>query len=731
MACVICGQAIDFDRPSEFVKLTEKGCVGINKANHDRQLDLPDIVFSEDADVFAHKICRSRHTNPKTVKTAQKRLSSLSPVPTPNLRSAERLSVFDYKTHCLFCGAFVDQSVAEKRPDKTNCKFSHVMTLGFQENIYSNCHDRKDDWALKVESRLSAVNDLPAEEALYHHTCYALFTAGKNLPSFSSDQGTENSRKRRKVGRPRSTSKADALQYVFQYLEENDDETVTIQELHQHMIESSGLGQDDVYTQVQLKRELESHYGSRVTITTVKSFPNVVTLTSNIKSIIQEAHSRARDLKEQSDMDKLIEIVGKYIRTEIKSMKHHNNMYPTTTEMSSLNGNFTYLPQSLQILLGSIIKSKNARLHSASIGQSIMQSTCPRSFLPPLQVGLSVTLEHKYGHRDLVDMISKLGFCSSYSEANKYRANAAAFQGVDLPEDVTSSFLQYQADNVDHACRTLDGHGSVHVMGQMATFTPAIQCTRQIPRLKVDMEVVKRLAKVNIVAQNDPKSVQSEIKYQQVELFEQNILNNNLDIMWTVSFHLSQSPPMWSGYMQMLHNKLPHQGKSSDIFLPLIDLTPSDPTCVRSTLEYIVDHASRYNTTPVITFDQQLWWIAYLVIEAQPRASLLHQIVLILGGFHTEMSFLGSIGTLMAGSGLKEVMSQVYAEGSVDHMLSGKAVARAVRAHLLTDSALNIIATAEMLGVSIPRVFDEDSCSDGLQRGDFSFSVFHVHDIVP
>ena len=54
-------------------------------------------------------------------------------------------------------------------------------------------------------------------------------------------------------------------------------------------------------------------------------------------------------------------------------------------------------------------------------------------------------------------MIDRLGFCSSYSEATKYRSNAATVKGVDVPSDIANSFLQYEAGNVDHASHTLDG----------------------------------------------------------------------------------------------------------------------------------------------------------------------------------------------------------------------------------------------------------------------------------
>ena len=61
------------------------------------------------------------------------------------------------------------------------------------------------------------------------------------------------------------------------------------------------------------------------------------------------------------------------------------------------------------------------------------------------------------------------------------------------------------------------------------------------------------------------------------------------------------------------------------------------------------------------------------------------------------MSFLVCTGRLAAGSGLQQLLEVVFAQNSVTHMLTGKAIARAVRGHFLADAVLN----AELYGARV------------------------------
>ncbi|KAJ8879470.1 hypothetical protein PR048_020078 [Dryococelus australis] len=67
--------------------------------------------------------------------------------------------------------------------------------------------------------------------------------------------------------------------------------------------------------------------------------------------------------------------------------------------------------------------------------------------------------------------------------------------------------------------------------------------------------------------------------------------------------------------------------------------------------------------------------------------------VIRLGGFHTLVMFLGTIGDLISGSGIEEV----YAKNTVPRMLRGKAYSRALRGHFLISSALTAIIIADIL----------------------------------
>ena len=83
--------------------------------------------------------------------------------------------------------------------------------------------------------------------------------------------------------------------------------------------------------------------------------------------------------------------------------------------------------------------------------------------------------------------------------------------------------------------------------------------------------------------------------------------------------------------------------------------------------------------------------------QLKNHARNLTAVVLNLGAFHTDLSFLGSIGNIMKSSGLKQLLSLVYLDSTVNHMLCGKGYYKAMRFFFLVDAELNIFIINRLL----------------------------------
>lgn len=88
-----------------------------------------------------------------------------------------------------------------------------------------------------------------------------------------------------------------------------------------------------------------------------------------------------------------------------------------------------------------------------------------------------------------------------------------------------------------------------------------------------------------------------------------------------------------------------------------------------------------------------------ITITSEPLESDLHCLVLQLGSFHSEISFLGV--HILSGSGLQELLEVMYVQNTFPRMLFGTAVAREIRGHLLVDSGLQALVTAKTFNTTL------------------------------
>ena len=97
----------------------------------------------------------------------------------------------------------------------------------------------------------------------------------------------------------------------------------------------------------------------------------------------------------------------------------------------------------------------------------------------------------------------------------------------------------------------------------------------------------------------------------------------NYDLIWHYGWFQTfdnKLRPNWPGFIQYATNVTFQQKKSQYTveFLPIIDLSLSNETCIYSTLKFVIKQAQNFAVqTPYVTFDQPLWIKAMGIIDEE------------------------------------------------------------------------------------------------------------------
>ncbi|XP_076040412.1 glutamate--cysteine ligase isoform X1 [Oratosquilla oratoria] len=620
--------------------------------------------------VKVHEKCRKVYTKERRAETFQARQKT-SQVPTTSLRSQELQ--FDFLHDCLFCGKDASSDFLKKESKKylgdresVHC----IEMLHVKDTILKAGEMRKDEWGKEVCTRICNVVDLVAAEARYHSACMKKF-----YQTFSG----------MKCGRPKSSTISEAMSHAFNYLEENREECqFTFSEIFSEY-------EGELPTDKTIKSELIERYGHDIIVSVNKNRKPVICFRDTGNKILTDAwYENHRSHDEKEERLRIVKTAARIIAEDIRSQMYEADQYPPPEnfleELDSL------IPETLQCLVKTIVlknKKGNQRKWNrkcTAISHAILTAARPNSFISPLQIGLAVHLSQKYGSKHLLNVLSALGLCASYAEAALFQVSALQHPAKEPPND---SFAQFVFDNADVNISTIDGFNTFHSMGGIQCVTPQNNITSDQP--------ITRLTKIpsasfvgqfghNPIKTFESKSVKGLLNIKVRDLANINPVSTTVSItttelLWLLGkWQKNAECPGWNGYMEKCTAHFPYD-VSQISYLPFTNAPPTNYDTIYTVLNQAVEKCNELKQQSCfVTFDQPLYIKARDIVEICGQDSHLNNVIVRLGGFHLLMSFMGAIGFIMNGSGIKELFSTVYASTSVEKMLTGHAYARALRA---------------------------------------------------
>lgn len=201
------------------------------------------------------------------------------------------------------------------------------------------------------------------------------------------------------------------------------------------------------------------------------------------EKILNETWYQQKCKSEAEERLRIVEAAAKIICDDIRSQVYDVKEYPAPDRF--LEEVESVIPETLKNFLDTLIVKRKKGEDTEkwtnkcqAISHSIISAVRPRSFLSNLQIGLATFVYKKFGSRKLIDVLSSLGFCSSYSETVQFEISST----LNAQEKVAvNGFMQFVYDNADFNTQTTDGYNTFHVLGGVVAISPASAVPPDVP----------------------------------------------------------------------------------------------------------------------------------------------------------------------------------------------------------------------------------------------------------
>jgi len=607
----------------------------------------------------------------------------------PQLVRRSSVSRFDFKTQCFICGNEITEKFLElesKKPFKARNVVYKVrdITGSFRSNVLKTAEERNDELGKAVALRIQPVDDLVAYEAQYHLYCYKNFCSGfakTPLPA-SIKRG------------PFAKEIDEAMDSIYNCLENNSDECqFSLDEL------INQIQGDFIPDKKTVKTHLQKRYGDNVIMYVHQKQKTIVCLKDIGEKVLKDSWYQNKCANEQEENLRVVEAAAKIIRADIRAQVYEVGQYPPPDHF--MEGAEDVVPPTLKHFMETLIVQQKKgdsvqswKTRCTAFAHCIISAVRPRSFLSNVKIGLAAFIYKKFASRKLLDILHSLGFSSSYHEAVRFEVSSSLAPPIPIEQN---GFMQFVFDNADFNTQTVDGYNTFHVMGGIYTVAPSSVVKSDIPITRLNaIPVSEAVGKFGHVALQPFMAREGDDGLKEVTIQDlshifhtsDTVSPSAADVLWLFSKYRDLClAPGWNVFMEQLTADYTFD-TTFTACLPFINAPPSDYDTIYTALVGAAEKsAAAGQQVCLVTFDQPLYMKARYII-ANTTDDRLKNVIPRLGGFHLLMSFLGAIGFIMDGSGLKELFNVIFAMNSIDKIMGGHAYYRALRGHILSHAAL-------------------------------------------